>query len=378
MGWSCKHAWTLLSLCGAACTADTGLLRGGEIPDQGAVKTDGGAADMDLGTNPDLGISVDAGVALDAGSPSDLEQALVRAECRHASRCLRRYYFDAFGADLGCVESGGYGLGREARARVEAGRAVVDPAQLADCLAALESAACDSTQRAQACDRALIGTVAQGERCLDSAECAPGLRCRGLSCGTCQPALPTGQTCDADEGGCEGYCFTQIAGTPGTCYPNHLLEGEPCSGLFSDCEAPLYCGRENNGERRCRSAPQPGELCNAPGAGLACDYGNATCNDDGVCEWLTFVDPGEACDGDRLCRGLCGQGLCRPFLELGDLCVPGSGPCAGALGLCGFDGVCRPRPKDGEPCQGYDSCERGVVCGIDPPICTSRPWELCK
>lgn len=377
-----KGAWSLLPLFLAACTADAGLLQGGESPDQGAGR-DGGAQSTDGGAAPDLGIpfdagfAVDAGFAMDAGSPAEVEQALVRAECRFAARCLRRFYFDAFGADPGCLESGGYGLGRSARARIEAGRAVVDPEQLAACLAAMESSGCEETTRAQACDRALVGAVAQGEGCLNSAECGPGLRCLGIHCGTCQPMLPTGASCDANEGGCEGYCFTQIAGTPGTCMPNHLLEGELCSGLFSDCEPPLRCVRVNDDERRCQAAPVPGAPCSELGGDASCDYGHATCN-NGVCEWLVFVDPGEPCDRDRLCRGSCSQGLCRAYPQLGEACPAFSGPCAGALGLCGSDGICRPRPKDGEPCQGYDSCERGLLCGIDPPVCTSRPWETCN
>lgn len=384
-----KSAWPLLCLGWVACTADSGLLNGGEAPDRGTEVTDGGvqgtdaglgvdAGNVDAGMNADAGAAVDVGAARDAGSPEEIEQALARAECRYAATCYRRFYFDAFGADPGCVESGGYGLGRTARARIEAGRAVVDPEQLAACLAALEAADCADTARAQACERALVGTLAQGDSCLNSAECSPGLRCHGITCGTCQPALPTGATCDANVAGCEGYCYTQFAGTPGTCLASNLLEGELCSGVFSDCEAPLRCVRVNDDERRCQPCPQPGEVCGEPGSGLlGCDPAQASC-EAGVCQALIFVDPGQACEQDRICRGICVQGQCRPAPQLGEACPPLSGACAGALGLCGSDGVCRPRPKEGEACQGYDSCERGLTCDVDPPRCTSRPWETCN
>ncbi len=161
----------------------------------------------------------------------------------------------------------------------------------------------------------LVGQVGQGGACTSSFECAGGAACEGATC---------------DVQCCSGTC----GAPPPPEEPRELSEvGEACV-THTDCVPTAYCELD----RRCVALPDE--------EGERCLFG---------CAWGDLY-----CDVDAL--------VCRRYGAPGEACGP-QAPCDPAWAVC--DGVCVPRPGEGEPCD--DAARRCVASTwCDGAVCRAR------
>jgi len=154
-----------------------------------------------------------------------------------------------------------------------------------DCVAALKKdSVCGSTDNADAipaCERMFIGTLAEGQPCTNSAECAGQGSCtedpttfervcRVLSAGNA--AWIRGKLGDSCQGSCEDAASCSSTPVPGDVFvdPN-APAATPVACYYSDS---LYC------DGTCKKVKAIGEACatsNACEDGLFCDF------DPGIC-----------------------------------------------------------------------------------------------
>lgn len=206
------------------------------------------------------------------------------------------------------------------------------------CLSFLNSRACGTlpladarkAEQAAGCYKILSGIQKEGQNCIASDDCEPGLVCptikeTGLS--FCAKPATTNQDCigaqaeSADHPACAEGLFCQfISENPAGCpSPPCLIykcvppfeEGDPCSG--TECATGLVCkdatcqkGAPNGAGGSCRIAEHCAE-------GLYCD-GN-TVTTPGTC--VARKASGEACTvaNNTLyeCKGICAGGTCAGF-----------------------------------------------------------------
>jgi hypothetical protein len=199
----------------------------------------------------------------------------------------------------------------------------------------LLSAQCETSERRAApetsdvaCKDAFIGTVALGERCVSSRDCAAGSceidadQCVNTCCaGVCgaprAEGLVVGASCNIDSEQCGRgkYC---TAASVCAAYRNF---GESCSS--EQCFSPMVCEAAGNEMPTCRFSQRPrrGEIC----AG-ECDSTDDYCSvEPRMC--VARKEPGQACANDDECVGYasCVEGVC--LRVLGMACDETVNPC---------------------------------------------------
>jgi hypothetical protein len=144
--------------------------------------------------------------------------------------------------------------------------------------------------------------------------------------------------------------------------------GESCDGIVSFCKTGLYCDHQST--HKCLPLGKLGESCSAQGndgcvqplvcvgtpstcqapgrAGASCANetpgcdASLKCSQKGQCEPITWVDPGQPCDG---ALSWCRRGYC-----------PQNGFGGAAMSIC------PPIIADGVSCGATDTCESSSLC----------------
>jgi len=242
------------------------------------------------------------------------------------------------------------------------GRVIYDAGKAAACLDRLEhfySTACTRSARAAAsatlgtvCSEMFTGTIAPGDACFFSEECAGGALCQlnDASCadflqccpGTCvadPPPAPLGGDCSAGQGCAEGNaCTTAQLGGPLTCMAP-LAAGAACNSVGSACAAPMYCDIDpatNTGT--CRAPAASGGPCNVEVGSASCDDVRDDCEGTAIC--TRRVPAGASCfAGAQTCvdYASCDGTTCVAAAKLGE-------PCGGATGIDCLPGLECPSP----------------------------------
>ena len=267
------------------------------------------------------------------------------------------------------------------------------------CAAALDASPCElpdgppevcnfkGTQPAGAACNA-NAQCASGE-CKGTASFSPGGQIGPFTCGTCAPVAKRGEACATgnNPARCESGSVCGVTpGTETTATPEHTCvalsegaEGEPCDDFGQRCKLGLYCSASTS---KCEALRGEGASCavggslpgyaggcapplsctGLPGAatcttgkagafclwdsncvrGLGCVPGpcggptaRIGCAPSGTCQPITFVGPGDVCDGyARRCR----VGGCN--VDMAALPADGGVP----------TGVCPPIVPDGKAC----------------------------
>ncbi len=262
-------------------------------------------------------------------------------------------------------------------AEVAAGRLAFDAVAAQDCLDLIRSLGrcVDPSLRdllQGRCGDAMVPRVPVGGACYltpmalaigyddHATECIGGYCARANTpdcMGVCQAFSPVGAACD--------HCAPDDeCGDSSTCQ-SWGLEGEPCTG---GCAFGFFCHHSGPGLATCAPTAPIGGDC-TPGT-IDSPVGDA-CTPGSICHVVsasplvaTCVDPiglgefGSTCTFDEDCAGglLCIDSVCRPPLDAGDPCTPGSYGCPGGLAAC--DSVSKTcaeqikRPGDPCPCNG--------------------------
>jgi hypothetical protein len=283
------------------------------------------------------------------------------------------------------VEGGDVVADQRSRAHaVETGRARIDTATFARCLAETGVDRCGTAFLDPSCKTRLVGTVADGEACAADVECqSPGATC-ARDCteacceGTCRPAYAEGEVCDLFES-CqpgfqcnfaegEGATFRCIAGDVGTWCWHH-----------GDCDPGAWC---DTAAEECKPDLAEGAACTTL----------QQCSGDTECvglqrrlapaECRRVSEPGDICDS--ICRGnlYCALpqdrsqwGTCVALAEPGGLCGM-SGPYCSAEYAC-QGGTCLRRAKRGASCARLP-CLPDLVCSSElPPSDGPAPEPVC-
>jgi hypothetical protein len=216
-------------------------------------------------------------------------------------------------------------------------------AACADALAAVSCRDVFFNRRVPACD-APPGTLAMGQACFRTSQCARGLNCQIEvdSCGTCQPSIAAGGDCGWWSGGC-------ALGT--TCYDDRCLPElkatEACKLTSAPCEAGLECLAQGCAEKTAAQGTgcAEGDVCD-PQKGLYCNFTS------GLCE----PAPAAVAVGER-CGTFDAQGAA---LECGL-----DGFCYTASTAVNAPRRCEPRADVGQPCD----TAMGKTCKV-PLACT--------
>jgi hypothetical protein len=252
-----------------------------------------------------------------------------------------------------------------------AGAISYDPVKTYECHQRLEADACDLglmfdvpslSEALAACD-AVVGTVPQGQGCVNSAECAGELICdRTMTCpGVCSAPKASPELGSVPLGGACG---------PVICLD---LDDDPTNDVkrCEQCQEGLVCYKDT-----CRVDWQLGEGCSDPAAcwpKLWCDVARGQC--------VPSALAGEACDGSGFNAPRCVDGyFCSaPRLQVGS-CLPKSatgGPCVDQYSCIDADhercipaetpgalGVCGPAAGVGSPCRYREDCAT-AFCAAD-------------
>ena len=232
---------------------------------------------------------------------------------------------------------------------IENGNVRYDSGAADDCLDAYdEFADCELKpasvldELSDTCARVFVGSVAIGDPCNETVQCAGDAFCVRQCTEQC----------------CAGTCVEiPLAAT--------AEEGEPC-GDGIDCIESTFCSSNN----QCVARPGPGESCanlSACAAGSVCNI-DLFGNEPGTC--VELKGEGEACDPtilfpDQRCLrfdNYCDKSdnTCKPRLSVGENCNEQS--CV-AYAVC-IEGTCQALPKAGEACnpQGTTACLPSLQC----------------
>jgi hypothetical protein len=299
-------------------------------------------------------------------SAKDFPAAFARAVCQVEQTC--RGEADYLEQDC---ENGSRALYDPDLAKaLAAGKVTFDAQQAQACLDGLHARGCGRTapEIDQACERAVRGTLAQGQPCNWLFECAQG-RCESSAPGACpakcgavaSEGLSCGTTpCDLRAG---LRCIDNVCGRL------HAADAK-CSG-DGDCALGLYC----DGFGQCSA--QAFEQASCAGsdqcaAGLFCDLGaegglcrkrftqGRSCTAAGA-EAIAFacVD-GQVCKGFRFAKTGATPGACAPTGEMGSGCVASAQITGCAGGLRCQAAVCADKPSSGA-CTTNADCKDGVA-----------------
>lgn len=285
--------------------------------------------------------STDSGSgAAAAPIPQDqLLRSYVAAVCDNIGSCCE---VEGFAYDPNkCNEAGLEELGDELPNTTD-GRVVYDANAAGACVSAIAKAAksCKPFFAAE-CDEVFKGTLAPGEACTRSIECAPS---------------------DAGDVDCDYESQVCVVSPRGAV-------GDGCSQTCTETDSD---GTECSGSGGSSGGPEPGPATCYTNDGLACD-------EDYKCAPLAGL--GEPCSYDGCVEGAtCNStGVCVPLAAVGEPCE-WYDSCVDTA-YCGPDQVCAARKPDGAACNDeYGECQNSCVdgtCGVypvvDAELCTGVP-----
>lgn len=262
------------------------------------------------------------------------------------------------------------------QAAIDAGTVVYHADKARACLDAFAGAGCDipSTRTPPECEEALEGTVATGEDCNATIECAGVAYCKfETACpGACAPLEAAGASCDQDDNCADGLsCQAGECAAPAG-------EGDACGTADDpDCSLGLLClgGDQQAGTP---GTCQPVQDVLIGGEGDTCDpIGGGPLCEEGLSCILDSVTPGTF-DLVFLCAQPVGSGeACKAgFPEQcpeGEMCD--ADPEQGRV-----EGTCVSLPDDGEPCANAllgAGCAPGLTCVGDQCTQIARIGEAC-
>jgi len=290
-----------------------------------------------------------------------------RHVCRAKLECFDWRYRDLDDC-MAAQECSGWDLfNRE----LAAGAVAYDPVKTYACHERLEADACDLglmlqvpslSEALAACD-SLVGTVPEGQPCVNAAECEGDLTCdRSMTCpGVCSLRKTSPALGSVPLGGACG---------PVICLD---LDDDPTNDVTrcEQCQEGLACYKD-----ACRVDWQLGEACSDAAAcwpKLWCDVAQGQC--------VPRAGAGEACDGSGFKAPFCIDGyFCSaPNLKIG-ACLPKSasgGPCVTQYSCIDSDhercipaedpnalGTCGPPAGVGSPCRYREDCT-SAFCASD-------------
>ncbi len=244
-------------------------------------------------------------------------------------------------------------------AAVDAKRIKYDGAKVEDCLADLGQRSCDELllREPDACSHVLEGTLAEGEDCSQSEECAGLTYCNfASSCpGTCTALETTGGACKRDSQCASGLVcseMTERCVTPAGA-------GDACGGAEPACAPGYFCQGANEDEGTSGNCRGYDEVF-AGGAGDACDIvKNEFCQSDLSCA-IDAVGADSVLEAS--CTAQVGSGeACK--IAVPDMC-PADEYCnvPAALPIT-LEGTCTSRPEAGEPCGlATPFAKEGTLC----------------
>lgn len=343
--------------------------RDGATNEDDAGSTDGN----DSGSPIDSGSSTDAATPMDAGptepmlKPSDVPAILAAGVCGALKACTGEQLLRASLEGNDCVEY----TTRQLADRhlhwlsdsVTAGRAIFRSEQLMSCQRDLIALGCDVTKRRlpPSCEQAVEGKRALDETCSIDQDCKGNAYCaKGMqeTCpGYCAELQSAGLPCEMSYQCAEGLiCRGRVCQDPPS-------EGDACTArLGNECLPGLVCQGATSTTLTCRSIEsvytgREGESCD--GVGKLCEFGL-------VCASQTSSNT------TGFCAARAGAGaVCRAAVP--SQC-PDTQYCkdkranVSMRAAPGVDGVCSPRPAEGEGCDEVD-CRPGARCVDDPAVC---------
>lgn len=332
--------------------------------------------------DPQVQAPTDAGPADVGGPPDPVAQlaSFIQARCEYLARCERLAVHASYGGVEGCVADQAQGMGRILGGRLAAGRLHIAGGGLQTCLSDLRGDCRDEDPLNRCLQSMIIGEIRAGEFCVGPSECAEDLACipdlPSPACSRCQPPLARGAPCPFIGASCGGTL--RCAGNaPGsfTCQPGPATAdlGESCvRGEF--CRDRTYCAPSEDDTLRCAPMPVLGEACSyggGPPPGVEC--GQGICR-NWICVPQSFVEPGEACNDERVCFGRCVEGRCEAWRQVGESCADQE--CT-FDSYCGPDGRCAAKSDEGGACgPSRPECLSGLSCLQGR--CTTETWLECR
>lgn len=333
--------------------------------------------------DPQVQAPTDAGSADVGGPPDPMAQlaSFIQARCEYLARCARLQVHPAYGGGVErCVADQAQGMGRILGGRLAAGRLHIAAGGLQTCLSDLRGDCRDEDPLNRCLQSVIIGEIPAGEFCAGPSECAEDLACirelPGPGCGRCLPPLARGAPCFDSGASCGGSlrCTGNGAGSF-SCQPEPATAGLGESCVRGEvCTGRTYCGLSEDGTLRCAPRPVLGEACSyygGPPPGVEC--GEGICR-NWICVAPSFVEPGEACDDERVCFGRCVEGRCEAWRQIGESCTDQE---CNFDSYCGPDGRCAPKGDEGGVCDpNRPECLRGLSCLQGR--CTAEYWLECR
>jgi hypothetical protein len=307
-----------------------------------------------------LGLTAcNGGVALD-----DLPDELASAYCDTAASCLGALA-ERTGGAAACQDSFAAGF-RDVQVAtiqelVDAGRVTYAPAAAESCLSAVRALGCDVAIAAEpeACRTMFTGTVAEGEACSVSPECAGDAFCAGASCpdvvGTCTARKASGQSCAADD-----ECQSALACEDGVCRTPASTSGGACgSSTGLECPVDELCvGQSDTTPGTCTPFTTVfhhalGETCDIQGTDLCtADLSCAVTGVSGTMPMASCVAP--------VASGASCNAAIPSMCPLDEYCT--ANPFMGT-----FEGTCEALPTEGQPCAqtlSGNECAPGLQCDL--------------
>lgn len=324
-------------------------------------------------------------------------ERLVTAQCANLFRCANRHggagLRAAYGTEDRCVAESAAAtgiFGQPQQALIEANRVRFDADAAERCLALWADSCMDSFERDAVCASVWVGVVADGDGCVDDAECASGV-CTGSleACGSCAASVALGGECDeerpcapSEDGAIECY---SPDGSPRVCvlrapFEADAVEGDPCVRIETGdvgCGVGLFCSYGICAARAELGAPcEP--MLDSCETGAVCQADSATCVALRVESTL-----GEPCgaQGDEFVTCDVTEGLVcgRSAACVREVSRPGEGePCAGigcAVGLVCALNRCTSPLAEGERCLDHHHCA-SMFCDKENQVCAA--WPSCS
>jgi len=298
----------------------------------------------------------DAAQGEDAAQPQteqlDVEamsHSLAKAVCASLLKCLGEQKLRAFVDSEVCEDRFAAGFAQSDFSSlsdsIKRGRVELHADSLEQCYADTRKQSCAiQTERLPAsCQKALAGTVAEGDTCTTGADCAGGAFCEAGACPrVCSPRQDAAGSCTRDE-----ECKSGLICVQSKCTAPAAI-GEPCGGTSGAvCALGTSClgsTTEAAGQCATNASVQVGAV------GEVCTPGGTLCLEGLSCAY----------DGD--------QGFnCQVAVAAGEAChlaLPTQCPTAQYCTAedVTTEGRCAALPVEGEPCVLGSECAGGHVC----------------
>ena len=341
----------------------------------------------DEGSIPDAKVSFDAEVALpaDAAPPDATPQLSLSEMCKVDGGLYVTYFSDL----LACYPEFEIWLGQPTPSAATLseiclemfgpfladGSVELDDAALADCLTHIAALDCTTADfdAPNDCDAVVVGTIAAGDDCDDSMQCAGDSYCYwggGGDCGVCTARVADAQACTDDDQCTNGLC-AGLHDPPGACQ-SFGLAGDDCTG-DNECAGHLVCDVFGTGKCELPAVWALGDACTTTESECGFPFSNLICDVPGLGgtnKCVAYLDLGDECNEPyqcdfkryETCTSVAGTDRCvaPTIVGIGATCSWFSGEkCQNGL-FCtnpiDTGGVCKQRPALGDSCLTMDDC----------------------